>query len=299
MDPGTLENEIIVRISSSSPTATFQNPTQLEDVLRQLAEKTSSYTESTLIFEVISNPRNNLAGKENQPESSNFWNPFAFSWSSRRGYQFLPQTQSSQPAETRHRRQSLAVWTLTLLILSALFLFIVAIIYIKRDPTYIRYDTSGSTGPRHQLRIYWQNASSWAQKHPQDTDEWRVRIDDQTIIPRALYDEDEDRYQQWYRARYPEAAAVVDNLNYVRPSWLGSLDMMVPWDDQFHFAHCVLALRRYWKAKESGRHVCGRDIDHAHVYHCLKSLEERVFVEGPREKMDPPQFLYWQTRVCF
>jgi len=165
------------------------------------------------------------------------------------------------------------------------------------DVMYDRYSTTGSEGPRHQLRIYWQNASEWAAANPQDTGKWKVRIDDQAIIPAELYDEDEEHYQKWYRTRYPEMQQVIDNRDYIRPSWMGSLNMRVPWDDQFHFAHCVLALRRYWKAKETGRHVCGRDIDYLHIDHCLGSLEKRVFIDGPRKESQG--HMYWQTKVCF
>ena len=225
-----------------------------------------------------------------------------YSWISQRLQSHKYESLSSAGTENSsgsRRRRSVLSWILVLTFMLVAILSTVAIMRLKRDRIYIRYDTSGSSGPRHQLRIYWQNASEWAKANPQDIGKWKVRIDDQAIIPAELYDDDEDRYQQWYRSRYPEVQQVVEDLNYVRPAWLGSLDMMVPWDSQFHFAHCVLALRRYWKAKESGKHVCGRDIDYAHISHCLDALEKRVFIDGPREEMDPPQYLYWQTRVCF
>jgi len=227
-----------------------------------------------------------------------FWQHWGFQRSQPHTYESLPGAVKAKSSGSR-RRCFVVTWILVFAVSLVAFLSFVAIIRGKRDNTYIRYDTSGSSGPRHQLRIYWQNASEWAKANPQDTGKWKVRIDDQAIIPAELYDEDEDRYQQWYRTRYPEAWQVVEDLNYVRPAWLGSLDMTVPWDHQFHFAHCVLALRRYWKAKESGKHVCGRDIDYAHINHCLESLEKKAFVDGPREEMDPPEVMYWQTRVCF
>jgi hypothetical protein len=233
------------------------------------------------------------------PNGSRFWYDWGFQWQKPHTYESLPRTEAATNSKPPYRRHfgmtSILVFAFVLIV----FLSSVAIWRGIRDNTYIRYDTSGSSGPRYQLRIYWQNASEWARANPQDSGKWKVRLDDQAIIPADLYDEDEDRYQEWYRNRYPEVQQVVENLNYLRPAWLGSLDMMVPWDNQFHFAHCVLALRRYWKAKESGKHVCGRDIDHAHINHCLEALEDRVFIEGPRVEMDPPQYLYWQTRVCF
>jgi hypothetical protein len=236
----------------------------------------------------------------NVPNTSMFWHKWKHQWQKSHRYESLLGAEIASPSGLQSRRRFVVASTLLFFVVLIFPLLTVAILRGNGDGTYIRYDTSGSDGPRHQLRIYWQNASEWAAANPQDTGKWRVRLDDQSIIPAELYDEDEDRYQSWYRNRYPEAQQVVDNLNYVRPAWLGSLDMMtVPWDSQFHFAHCVLALRRYWKAKESGKHVCGRDIDYEHINHCLESLEERAFIEGPRVEMDPPEYLYWQTRVCF
>ena len=187
-------------------------------------------------------------------------------------------------------------------IATVILLILISIIFIFRshpEAVYDRYDTTGSEGPKHQRRIYWQNASEWAAANPQDTGKWKVRIDDQAIIPAELFDEEEEHYQHWYRTRYPEMQEVIDKRNYVNPSWMGSLQMKVPWDDQFHFAHCVLALRRYWKAKETGKHVCGRDIDYLHIDHCLGALEKRVFIDGPREQTSPQWYMYWQTKVCF
>jgi hypothetical protein len=234
------------------------------------------------------------------PNTFMFWRKWKYQWQKSQRYESLLGSEIVSSSGQHCRRRFVVASILLFVVVLIFFLSTVAVLRGNGDGIYIRYDTSGSSGPRHQLRIYWQNASEWAAANPQDSGKWRVRLDDQTIIPAELYDEDEDRYQNWYRNRYPEAQQVVENLNYVRPAWLGSLDMMtVPWDSQFHFAHCVLALRRYWKAKESGKHVCGRDIDNAHINHCLEALEERVFIEGPRVEMDPPQYLYWQTRVCF
>jgi hypothetical protein len=233
------------------------------------------------------------------PNAPKFWHKWNVQWQKSHKYESLPGARAAVPPQKQHGRRFAKISLLALAVILALLLLAYTTLNGKGDGIYVRYDTSGSTGPRHQLRIYWQNASQWAAANPQDTGKWKVRLDDQAIIPAELYDEDEDRYQQWYRNRYPEVQQVVEDLNYVRPAWLGSLDMMVPWDNQFHFAHCVLALRRYWKAKETGQHVCGRDIDHEHVNHCLEALEKRVLIDGPREEMDPPQYLYWQTRVCF
>ncbi|KAK4441934.1 hypothetical protein QBC34DRAFT_453401 [Podospora aff. communis PSN243] len=171
------------------------------------------------------------------------------------------------------------------------------------DDGWIRYRTPNSSGPRRQLRIYHHNATAWSRANPHSNGEWRVRIDDQALIPSELYDADEDRYQQWFRQRYPHLQRIVETKQYIRPAWLGSLDIRVPWDHEFHLAHCVLAFRRYWKARESGTHVCPRDIDHNHIKHCLDWFDEYAFPPGPMTVYEGPGAgdwnLWWQTKVCF
>ncbi|KAI2625809.1 hypothetical protein GGR54DRAFT_654184 [Hypoxylon sp. NC1633] len=117
-----------------------------------------------------------------------------------------------------------------------------------------RYDVGNSVGPKEQLRIQWHNASEWARSNPHQNGEWAFRLDDQSIIPAHLLDDDEHDRQVYFRQRYPHMAAVVDARDYIRPAWLGSMSIMIDWDQTFHDAHCVLALRRNWKAKETGRH---------------------------------------------
>ena len=147
---------------------------------------------------------------------------------------------------------------------------------------WIKYRTANSEGPRRQLRIFYHNASAWSRNNPHDHGEWGIRLDDQALIPAELYDEDEDRYQQWFINRYPEMHQVVLHKQHIRPSWLGSLQVEVPWDHQFHLAHCVMTLRRYWKARESGTHVCPRDIDYWHIKHCLDWFDAYAFPLGPK-----------------
>ncbi|KAK3312427.1 hypothetical protein B0H66DRAFT_644634 [Apodospora peruviana] len=173
-------------------------------------------------------------------------------------------------------------------------------IMVEKEP-YIRYPIhgSGSIGPKYQLRIQWHNASEWRHTHPHDNGEWAFRIDDQALVPAHLYDAAEDAYQQWFRARYPHMAQLVDERDYIRPAWLGSRDVAVEWDSTFHNAHCVLALRRYFWAKESGRHVCPRDIDPGHIGHCLDALDAAMFTPGPMTEHEPKRYMYWQTKWCF
>lgn len=163
---------------------------------------------------------------------------------------------------------------------------------------YIRYPTPGSNGPKRQLRILYQNATEWSRKNPHNNGQWRMRIDDQALVPIEAWDRDEDRIQQWFANRYPGMRHVVETRSYLRPSWLGSLNVSVPWDDQFHFAHCIVAMRRYWKAKETGTHVCPRDISPTHVQHFLNWLDGIVFKPEPGLPYMGPE-MAWQTKLCF
>ncbi|TDZ74330.1 hypothetical protein CTRI78_v000826 [Colletotrichum trifolii] len=170
---------------------------------------------------------------------------------------------------------------------------------------WVRYDVKDSEGPRYQLQFSRHNVSDW--ENPYSDGEWAVRIDDQAIVPASLMDEDELRYQKWFRQRYPGMRDVVDNKDYLSKEFLGDPDRLkVPADWLFHPAHCILALRRYWKAKESGRHVCPRDIDHRHIHHCLDSLDEWFFIGGEMRKPPPKPTDYeaewslvWKTKVCW
>ncbi|KAI1379812.1 hypothetical protein F4677DRAFT_464051 [Hypoxylon crocopeplum] len=162
-----------------------------------------------------------------------------------------------------------------------------------------RYDVGSSIGPKEQLRIQWHNASEWGRSNPHQNGEWAFRIDDQSIIPADLLDDDEKDRQTYFRKRYPHMAAVVDVRDYIRPAWLGSKSILIDWDPTFHDAHCVLALRRYFKAKETGRHVCPRDIDPGHILHCLNMLEKTIFKPGPMTRQNPQGHMHWETKYPF
>ena len=159
--------------------------------------------------------------------------------------------------------------------------------FTSRDKTdefhsWVQYDTCGSNGPKYQLPVDASNASSWA-SYAQEPSLWTLRIDDQAIIPVNLLDNEERRHQAWIQRRYPEMNQIRLNGSYLDETWLSSPALnQVPSDELFHFAHCVLAVKRYVKARDTGRHVCGRDIAREHVQHCLDALDWLVFKEGRR-----------------
>jgi hypothetical protein len=90
----------------------------------------------------------------------------------------------------------------------------------------------------------------------------------------------------------PHMSEVAYSGDYVRPAWLGSREVAIEWDSTFHDVHCILAFRRYFKAKESGRHVCARDIHPGHIRHCLDKLDAVHFKPGPMTRHDPKRDMY-------
>ncbi|KAL1983822.1 hypothetical protein VTN96DRAFT_9908 [Rasamsonia emersonii] len=156
---------------------------------------------------------------------------------------------------------------------------------------WMHWNTSGSEGFRNQLQFTqpWQTFSDWIatttarSSNINANTEWFVRLDDQSMIPPELVDETEMRYQEWFRRRYPEMDRIRTSKDYLNRSFYENpFAVEIPIDQLFHPAHCILALRRYWQARETGRHVCPRDLDYKHVKHCLDSLDAFAFVEGPR-----------------
>ncbi|OAG03385.1 uncharacterized protein CC84DRAFT_1095848 [Paraphaeosphaeria sporulosa] len=164
-----------------------------------------------------------------------------------------------------------------------------------------QYDTSGSIGPQYQLAVNASNATSWI-SYAGDPSLWTLRIDDQAIIPIRLLDNEERHCQDWIQKRYPEMNQIRLNGSYFNKTWLSSPAInRVPTDELFHFSHCILAVKRYIKAKDTGKHVCGRDIDKKHVQHCLDALDWWAFPEG-RSGEDIPnsnRTFWWRTKVCF
>jgi hypothetical protein len=186
-----------------------------------------------------------------------------------------------------------------------------------------RYDTRGSKGPRYQLQFNHHNVSTWSAIYPEPNEAWFLRIDDQAMVPPSTVDDDELRYQRWFQQRYPEADRVRLSGDYLNEAFLSDPSaIQVPADEAFHMAHCVLAVRRYWLARETGRHVCPRDIDYNHMKHCMDALDIWAFPEGLRGSIPQTMSgahhgshaapkddtvkvisdetrLVWRTKVCF
>jgi hypothetical protein len=208
----------------------------------------------------------------------------------------------SQSVPTRRH-----LWVFALLIL-AIILILISCWYLKSEApldslhSWMAYDTSGSIGPKYQLSVTSANASSFTSSSTYLANQWALRVDDQALIPLHILSPWEQQYQEWYQSRYPAIIPLVQNQDYLNETWLASPaadEVMV--DDHFHFSHCVLAVKRYIQATETGRHVCGRDIDREHVQHCLDALDWWAFPEGRMGESvpNPTRPLGWRTKVCF
>lgn len=165
---------------------------------------------------------------------------------------------------------------------------------------FTEFSTEGSIGPYYQLHVTTDNATELAEK--MKPDEWTLRIDDQAVIPMYLLDEEEAHYQKWFQDRYTEMNRIRTSGDHMNATWIGSEAIdNVPTDGVFHVAHCVLAVRRYVKAKETGHHVCGRDIDKEHYDHCMEVLDWWAYPEGRRgEDLHNENITFkWRTKICF
>jgi hypothetical protein len=155
-----------------------------------------------------------------------------------------------------------------------------------------------SIGPPHQLDYTQFNITEWAKSNINNDTQWAIRFDDQALIPAHLYTDEEAYYQMWYRNRYKEQALLVSEEAHLNETWLYSNESYVPADTQFHISHCVLTLRRYWIARETGHHICSWDLDHGHIHHCLETLDNLIFDDNPRQVRDNSS-LHWNTKLCY
>ncbi|KAK4249456.1 hypothetical protein C7999DRAFT_39439 [Corynascus novoguineensis] len=149
-----------------------------------------------------------------------------------------------------------------------------------------RYALGSSSGPQLQLQFNHHNVSAWEARYPEPNKEWLVRIDDQAMIRPSLIDAHEMRYQRLFEQHYPEPDAIRLRGDYLKESFLSDPSaIQVPTDKEFHMAHCVLAVRRYWWAREIGKLVCPQDIDFKHMQHCLDALDMWEFPKVPRRSL--------------
>jgi hypothetical protein len=175
--------------------------------------------------------------------------------------------------------------TVVILALSILLLVAVGITsllafrdHLNKPELWLHWDHKRTVGLEQlQFTFPHPNFTSWAKETNHENEEWYVRLDDQSMIPARLVDEDEERYQQWFRNRYPVFEAVRASGDYLNETYYKHTlhaHALLQIDPQFHVTHCVLVMKRYWRAMESGRHVCPRDVDYKHINHCFEVVEQ-------------------------
>lgn len=198
----------------------------------------------------------------------------------------------------------------------------------KPQSPWMRYPTPRSDGPRYQLEFNHQNVTSWAEANPAAKDEYYIRVDDGCMFHPNLVNEQELRYQKILETRYPQLHELRMQRKYLDEGFLSDpFAIQIEVDNAFHLGHCVLALRRYWWARETGKHVCPKDLDFRHIRHCLDVFDSWVFPDDfPQHKhgqdggqdgmpdaaanetmkedsggwdMSKPAWFVWKQEVCF
>jgi hypothetical protein len=197
-----------------------------------------------------------------------------------------------------------SLWIPTAFFVSTVVLLCAAVaLFVQNTFIVSREMMTVNRGPEHQLILTRKNVSEWVQHNYAEAN-WTLRLDDQTIVPAGLMDDDELKYQQWFEDRYPEKRTVARSKLYLDAGFLGDpYSVQMPTDWSFHNAHCLLSLRRYWKAKETGKHVCMKDVDPDHIKHCLDKMDRYVFFPGPfgslPEQPITEPVMIWKTKVCY
>lgn len=206
--------------------------------------------------------------------------------------------QTSSPYSRKRRTIALSISSLCLLFLT---LLIGGQLYLSSSTStsskFIQYEAGTSHGPRYTSLLPPSNVSAWVANHYSPT-AYYWRIDEQALIPIELLDAQEARYQEYLAKRYPEKAEMRDSMAWADPAFLADPNnFMLPTDMAFHRGHCIRALRRYWQARETGKHVAPWDLDYLHIHHCVSMLEDLLYVEGPREVGEKVMSMSWRTKV--
>lgn len=158
--------------------------------------------------------------------------------------------------------------------------------------------TAFTTGLAQQLYLTASNVSEW--KSQNDASQWRLRLDDQSMIPVSMLDSRELKVQAWFEDTFPVLKLNRDSGRYLDAEYLAIWDEIIL-DEKYHIAHCVAAFRRYLLAVETGHHICPKDVSLTHLKHCTQQLENFVFRSNDSWYREQGQTitLKWHTDVCF
>lgn len=214
---------------------------------------------------------------------------------------------SHRPARMIFRKLAVFLCALVFILTPAAFLLASSHHSTSTPDLWMHWDTNGSEGLRNQLQFTSPHPDfqTWAKQNGKEDDSYFIRIDDQSMIPSHLIDDTERKYQKWFENRYPEMRAIRDTGAYLNASFHDhSSSYEIATDRFIHPAHCILVLRRYVTAKETGKHICPRDIEKKHIAHCLDSLDDFAFVDGERgtEPTYKESEVYtqpWLPNMCF
>ena len=289
---------LIVAVTGGGATASLEDAaTSLQEALKDspTISWNEVFTHNDRTYFAVLNPVN-PTNKDNSLEEGNWWRRFQLS--RRRSYLSLGPRYDGVSDHATHAL-SLAACVLFLLVATTLFFFFRAGsgISAAADNSGIQYEVGSSSGPKYSHLLTPDNITEWADVH-YDPAKYYIRIDEQALVPIELLDEQEMRYQQYLTERYPEKAEMRDSQAWLDPEFFHEPNnFMLPTDDEFHRGHCLRALRRYWQAKETGRHVCPWDIDYKHIHHCFSMLEGLMLPPGPRNEVGKYS-MSWRTKVC-
>jgi peptidoglycan/LPS O-acetylase OafA/YrhL len=166
------------------------------------------------------------------------------------------------------------------------------------EGSYIRYPVPiNHIGPRFQEKLSPSNTTTWLPSHLQLSD-FYFRLDDQSLIPLNATTDSEREVRKWFATHYPQLEDVVRMGLHLNTTYLGPPDSQRRFrvDDRFHITHCVVSMRRFWRALDTGTHVAPRDMDMGHLNHCLTSLEDFTMNDylWCKDSRLGPQ---WETRL--
>jgi hypothetical protein len=98
------------------------------------------------------------------------------------------------------------------------------------------------------------------------------------MIHTEYVDEYELQYQVWHAKHHPWFARLsASKADLDESCWRYIRSYPLAIDHEFHVAHCILTLKRYWKARESNHDVCQRDVSHNHINYRIGVLESYAF----------------------
>jgi len=196
------------------------------------------------------------------------------------------------------RRHLLFLAVTTMVLLLAIITTVLGLASLTPKPKQMGRSAIHTTGLANQLYLTGSNVSEWRAQN--NASQWRLRLDDQSMIPLSMLDERELKVQAWFEETFPALKLNRDSGRYLDADYLALWDEIIL-DEKYHIAHCVAAFRRYLVAMETGRHICRKDVSLAHLQHCVQQLENFAFRSNSSwvSQRERTITLKWHTDICF